>query len=251
MGKITNVNIYTPKPDLLSEPVTHRKMITSKNLSVPKKLLEKRQKLEVRETDTSMLLHISPLIRTPNYEGVNERNYSMIRDQITRLKPGEIDLLVRDENTRRVKQSLTKRYNKIEKCKIDTFSKLQNKLDEPLLLSSMKCKRRKNNSQSIKAKLSGNTSPAKNGASSNKKSIRMSKELRSKIQLRQRSKMIDRIELDRPILLAGKMDILWTKPTELLPEINIVRYQIEVSLYGSWSCRKRNLSEWRTISDSG
>ena len=46
-----------------------------------------------------------------------------------------------------------------------------------------------------------------------------------------RLKLINRIELDRPILFAGKMDVLWTKPTEILPEINIVRYKIEVSLY--------------------
>jgi hypothetical protein len=50
----------------------------------------------------------------------------------------------------------------------------------------------------------------------------------STTEVHNRLKLVDRVELDRSILLKGKMDVLWTKPTESLPEINIVRYKIEV-----------------------
>jgi hypothetical protein len=64
----------------------------------------------------------------------------------------------------------------------------------------------------------GSVSPVKS------KKLKMS----SIAECHNRLKLVERIELDRSILLKGKMDVLWTKPTESLPEINIVRYKIEV-----------------------
>ena len=41
-----------------------------------------------------------------------------------------------------------------------------------------------------------------------------------------------------------KMEVLWTKPTEILPEINIIRYKIEVNnLNLIFDYRKRNMKE--------
>lgn len=223
----------------MKEPMTH-KNVTSKNLSLPKKLLEKGGM-----NDYLKLAHISPLIKSPNFKGVNEKNYSMISKQIEGLKPGEIDLLVRDEKTKRVHQNIKKRYMRIEKIKNDTFMKLQNKLEEPLQIGDLKHKRIKNRSLRNATNYLSGSKVAKKISKLSKSPFKIKSNKKSKESLLQRSKLIDRIELDRPILLSGKMDILWTKPTEILPEINLVRYQIEVSCFQivSDSFRRRNQNE--------
>jgi hypothetical protein len=237
LNRVSNI---TPKSILMSEPKTH-KNVTSKNLSLPKKLLNRSGM-----NDYIKLAHISPLIKSPNFSGVNEGNYSMISRQIEGLKPGEIDLLVRDEKTKKIHQNIKKRYMRIEKIKNDTFLRLQSKLEEPLQLDDLKNKRRNNKSQRHAINnLSGSKVIKKmNKLSKNPFKIKSNKKSNESLLLR--SKLIDRIELDRSILLSGKMDILWTKPTEILPEINLVRYKIEVSkllLLNIFVCRRKSERE--------
>lgn len=179
-----------------------------------------------------------------SFEGITEDNFSAITRQIEQLRPSDIDNLVRNEQPEKKKKTMREHYLRIETSKDNTFTQLQKKLKEPFQLSDLKVKRRKNRSQRHPNNMVTPMKTSKVIGKGSKSPFRQSKEKKSKIQCIQRLKLINRVQLDRPILLAGKMDVLWTKPTETLPEINIVRYKIEVCDYCFIKTyRKRNQKE--------
>lgn len=83
-----------------------------------------------------------------NFSNINETNYQIISKQIQNLEPSEIDEMVREEKTDKMRKTMRDRYFKNEKIKNDTFTKLQKQLQEPLQISEMKrVRKRKNQSQ--------------------------------------------------------------------------------------------------------
>ena len=83
-----------------------------------------------------------------NFEDINESNYQVISKQIQNLEPSEIDEMVREEKTDKMRKTMRDRYFKNEKIKNDTFIKLQKQLQEPLQVSELKrVRKRKNQSQ--------------------------------------------------------------------------------------------------------
>ena len=115
------------------------------------------------------------------------------------------------------------------KNKESVFTSLTKKLEEPFKLSSLKTNNRRKRNMSKKSQqksLIQNSPKIKKKTS--KSPLRNSQDFKLKEQGK-RLKLINRVELDRPILIAEKMDVLWTKPTEALPEINIARFKLEVS----------------------
>lgn len=226
---------------------------TSKMIPKSKKLLSS-SKIDNSKTPVAFVsnkrkqLRIHSVVKQLTFEGINDERYNQLCKQINKLEPAEIEQLVRKESSDHLRKTVRERYFKSEKNKNDTFMRLQSKLQEPLHLSDLKNKRKKNRSQRHSKKFA---SPLKNISSigrGSKSPFRESNDKKLKKHCIQRLKLINRVELDRPILLASKMDVLWTKPTEQLPEINIARYRIEVSKVFDKSVpnlnfRKRNQSE--------
>lgn len=226
-GAITSLSFFSgvsasPKERALI--ASKHKNITSFKLPKPKASLNR---------DINLTTH-NPLVGA-----ITEQNYLQVRKEIDQLQPGQIDQLIQTKNQEEIMLNTKIVFDRQVKTKDSAFKSLNRKLDEPLHLNSPNARRIRNRSirkqpgtefdfnlcigttkNNIKKKLFGkdHESPFPSKKSKNK----------SISKVHNRLKQVERIELDRPILIKGKMDVLWTHPTELLPEINIVRYQIEV-----------------------
>jgi hypothetical protein len=242
-GVITNSSFFSGVPNSPKQKsliASKNKNITSFNVSGPRASLN---------NDTNLTIH-NPLVG-----GITEQNYLQIRREIDQLSSGQIDQLIQTKNHEEVMLNTKTVFDRQVKTKDSVFKSLRRKLDEPLHLNSPNTRRVRNHSirnqpgtelyfnlcigtikNNIKKKLFGRDHESPFPSKKSKKT--------SITKVHNRLKQVERIELDRPILIKGKMDVLWTKPTELLPEINIVRYQIEVKFkLINMLYRKRNQSE--------
>ena len=86
------------------------------------------------------------IIKNQAFEGLDESFHPVISKQIHALEPSEIDEMVKGVKTEKTYKAMKDKYFKVEKTKNDTFRHLQRKLQEPLQLSDMKHKRKKNRS---------------------------------------------------------------------------------------------------------
>lgn len=182
-------------------------------------------------------------------EGTDIKNLKETNNGGQELKYFDIDQIIR-ERTKKSLKSIKDRYFKIEKLQDESFKQLQKRLVEPIQLSDIKRKKRKG--KSIKPTVSKNVSNmlSKRGFNTGSKSpFRENNEKHMQKQVFKLGKLIDRMQLDRPILMREKMDVLWTKPTENLPEINIIRYQIEKKKYQRMKVNSRLRNIYTSLLD--